>query len=135
MEIRASWFADICDVSRQTFNSAKNSDKVQPNNDEVPKYNIHEPLNLEYLRSHGKSILDVENYIKVKSFTKKKKKQKQSSSVGRSPIQKKTVVTEKTEDQSMKLLEAVKIVLSREYSEEEFKKIKSMIFGEMKKLI
>lgn len=126
MELRASDFAKVCNVTRQSFHTAKIKNKVISNNDEIPKYNIHEPVNLEYLKAHNKSVLDVQDYIKSKPVKVIR---------CRPRVQDKKVVVEKKEDQSIVLLKCVDLVLTREYSIDESKKIKLMILQEMKKQI
>jgi len=126
MEIIASDFARICE-----FKSAHNiymqvkQGKLTKN--EGGKYNIFEPLNMAFLSKHGKSRIDVENYLK--------EKETKTSSHCRPTPAKNTAPVNNEPDQSDILFKCVDIVIDREYSTDEAKRIKKMIFGEMGKRV
>ena len=123
MEIKGAWLAKLCGVTRQNVYTLEA--RGQLTKSPTGKYNMHEPLNLNFLKNHGKNLLDIENLVK----------EKESLVIGQYPKKNKRPRPSKSQDQAALLLKAVSIVIIKTYSEDEAKKIKSEIFKEMQKLV
>ncbi len=125
-EITATEFSNICEF-KSAHNIYMQVKQEKLTKSETGKYNIFEPLNMAFLSKHGKSRIDVESFLK----------QIETKSVShcRPTTPKNTEPVKNQPDQSEILFECVDFILTREYSTDEAKKIKSMIFGEMGKRI
>lgn len=123
MEIKGAWLAELCGTKRQNVYMLTRNGKLEKSLSGL--YNIADDLNRDFLTSHNKSKIDVENFVK----------KKESLASCRSTSPKNTGEQQKTADQSMFLLKSVDIVITREYSADDAGKIKGMIFEEMGKLI
>jgi hypothetical protein len=141
MEISGSDFAYITGVSRQTIYALWKKGKLVKS--QAKKFEIYEPPNLSYLKQHGRSALDVEEYLSLgrKPFTKRSlypdkinPKEENLSHCRPSPPKNAAPVNNEP-DQSEILLKCVDIVISKKYSSDEAIKIKNMIFEEMGKYV
>lgn len=126
MEIIGSDFAKICGFkSAHNIYMQFNAGKLTRS--DTKKYNIFDPLNQAFLAKHGKSRIDVENYLK--------EKESKNLSHCRPLPSKNAAPVNKEPDQSEILLKCVDIVISKKYSSDEAMKIKNMIFEEMGKYV
>lgn len=150
MEISGSDFAYICGVSRQTIYALWKKNKLEKSG--AKKFNVNDPLNLEYLKEHGKSTLDVKKYVDLgrKPYARRDrfpdvlngeekpdnfKPRNNYSSSCRSNTQKNQPEQQKTNDQSDILFKSVDIVITRKYSSDEAREVKNLIFQEMGKYV
>lgn len=123
MEIIGAWLADICNVTRHNvYHLAAKGNLTKTDSG---KYNIHDPLNNAFLINHGKSKLDVEEYVEGRKPHVKKPL----------PVKKTNVDSGKAEKEALILLECTSIVISKNYSKKEAQKIKNEIMQEMRKRV
>ena len=122
-EIKGAWLAKLCGVTRQNVYTLEAQGKLAKSPSGL--YNMHEPLNLTFLRNHEKNLLDVEKLVI----------EKKNLVIGQYPRKNKKLQHQKSQDQSVMLLKAVSIVINKNYSEDEANKIKSQILQEMKQLV
>lgn len=113
MEIRQVDMANICGVKRQSIRTLILSGKLVKS--ESGKLNIHDPANSEYLSQHGKSWQDAEKYMQSQI-----KPEKSLSPGGK-----------KRDNDTLKLVQAVKAVILNRYDENEAKTIMNLIYREV----
>lgn len=122
MEIKGSEFAELVGVTPQNIYGRVKIGKLTKT--EAGNYNIHDPLNSQYLKAHGKSSLDVEKFMNGK-----KKPAVSRSAPLRTPRKE-----QKTASDSTILINAVKRVVIDRYGEKDSKIVLKSIFQEVKRL-
>jgi hypothetical protein len=115
MEIRQVDMANICGVKRQSIRTLLLSGKLVKS--ESGKLNVHDPKNNRYLLDHGKSVLDVEKYMNENI----------------KPAQCLPSGGKKRDNETLKLVQAVKSVIINRYDEDEAKTIMNLIYREVVK--
>ena len=121
MEIKGYWLANICGVTRQNVYMLTAQGKLTKS--ESGKYNIYDPKNARFLKTHNKSKLDVKEYLDTKD--KPKQRRSKLPPAGSTPG--------KNQDDSIKLIKSVERVIFNLYGKEASQKIKYEIMQEFKK--
>lgn len=130
MEIKGSWLAELVGTTRQNIYTLCKQKKLIKS--DSGKYNIYTPCNKQFLKTHNKSTLDAEKFIKSKESIVRGR---QGRIVSKDIKVKKQPTSKKEQDQSILLVESISYVISKNYSEDEANKIKSEIFVEFERRV
>ena len=120
MELTGNQFGKICGVTRQTIYGHAKKGKLVKTTAEL--FSIYDPENMDYLKSRGKSVKDVQKFLESQDDPQSKR-----------AIQKEfEKIRQDSEKQIKAFLKATEKILIKNYGKEESEKIKQQIFEEVK---